>query len=82
MATAIVPQTDTVRPSNLLTAYEATYAEVRSLALFLCEEDDLTFAQAMCASPPMIWATAWRTPRRGTAQPFWLAMMTPAPSRY
>ena len=50
MATTIVPHTDTVRPSDLLTAYDATYAEVRSLALFLCEEDDLTFAQAMRAA--------------------------------
>ncbi len=50
MATAIVPHIETVRPSDLLTAYEATYAEVRSLALFLCEEDDLSFSQAMRAA--------------------------------
>ncbi len=47
MATAIVPHTETVRPSDLLTAYEATYAEVHSLALFLCEEEGMALAQAM-----------------------------------
>ena len=64
MATAIVPHTEPVRPSDLLTAYEATYAEVRSLALFLCEEDDLTFSQAMRAAADDLgycleYAEAW-----------------------
>ena len=47
MATAIVPHTEPVRPSDLLSAYQATYAEVHSLARFLCEEDDLPLSQAM-----------------------------------
>ena len=63
MATASVPPT-TAHPSDLLSAYEATYAEVRSLALFLCEEDGLTLAQAMCAAAADLgyclrYAEAW-----------------------
>ena len=64
MATAIVPHTETVRPADLLTAYYATYAEVYSLALFLCEEDDLPLSQAMRAAADDLgycleYAEAW-----------------------
>ncbi len=63
MATTSVPPI-TAHPSDLLSAYEATYTEVRSLALFLCEEDGLTLAQAMRAAAADLgycleYAAAW-----------------------